>query len=199
MKYKDIIFDCSDTLLRLGSIDLMARLCGGDRQYGEELHYRIFTSPAWHDYDRGYIDFDTLETRVLPMLNEEEQAIAKTYLRQWMETYTVIDGIPELLQQLKNAGCRLYLLSDFPDCFETLWNRYPDIFSLFDGRVISYEVGHRKADRGLFTALLEKYQLRPEACFFADDAPINVQIAEELGIHSHLFTDVDTLRQALFA
>lgn len=192
---KNIIFDCSDTLLRLGSIDYLEELVG-DRAYAEDIHYRIFGSPAWHDYDCGKIDDDSLEAEILPLLTEQEQTIGKTYLENWMNHYTIIDGIPELLQELKDKGYKLFLLSDFPPSFEKLWNSY-DFFKLFDGRVISYEVGLRKRDGGLFEYLLQKYGLKAEECVFTDDVPAIIEAGKKAGIPAFVFTDVPNLRKDL--
>lgn len=192
---KHIIFDCSDTLLRLGSIDFLEELTG-NREQAEDIHYRLFRSPAWYEYDCGRIKKEELEQHLLPLLDKSEQEIGKKYLQDWMEHYTVIPGIPELLAELKEKGYKLYLLSDYPPCFEELWNRF-DLFGYFDGRVISYEEGLRKSDGGLFDILLEKYDLAPQDCFFADDLPANIETAQKAGIRGHVFTTVEDLRKAL--
>ncbi len=192
---KHIIFDCSDTLLRLGSLDYLAELIGSS-ETANELHYRIFRSDAWYKSDCGTITQEELEKEILSMLSPEEQEIGKKYLKNWNKHYTLINGIPELLAELKDKGYRLYILSDFPACFEELWNSF-EIFKLFDGRVVSYENACRKSDGTLFECILKKYNLDPKDCFFTDDAPINVKMAEHYGIKGHVFTDTPTLRKAL--
>lgn len=193
---QNMIFDCSDTLLHLGSIEYLEKLTG-DKEYADELHYRIFRSFPWHEYDCGKISFEELERQAMTLIKPEEQELTKTYLRNWNKQYTVIDGVPELLKELKEKGCKLYLLSDFPACFEELWNRY-DLFKYFDGRVISYEEGVRKSDEGaLFKVLLAKYELDKTDCLFVDDSTPCIEAATALGIESHQFTDVPTLRKAL--
>ncbi|MBQ6946593.1 MAG: HAD-IA family hydrolase [Clostridia bacterium] len=193
---KNMIFDCSDTLLHMGAPEYLKSLVNDD-DYANELHFRIFRSFPWHEYDCGKITSEELKQQIIPLLKPEEYEVADTYLHNWNKHYSVIDGIPELLAELKEKGCKLYLLSDFPPCFEELWNKY-DLFRLFDGRVISYEEGVRKSDEGaLFKVLFKKNNLIPEECIFVDDGQINVDTAENLGLQGILFTDVPSLRKAL--
>ena len=101
------------------------------------------------------------------------------------------------MQALKNAGYRLYLLSDFPPCFEVLPRTFP-FFSLFDGMMISYQVGVSKRDNGaLFSHLLQRFDLRAEECAFVDDCQAYVAHAKSIGIEGYLASDIQALRQRL--
>ena len=192
---KNVIFDCSDTLLRSKWIEYLEQLTG-DKERALTIHRALFGSDAWYDYDCGRIDAAALQAALLPLLRPEDRSIGESYLSQWVYQYTVIPQIPELLQELKNKGCKLYILSDFPACFEQVYNRF-DLFELFDGRVISYEEGKRKRDGVLFERLLKKYNLSADQCFFVDDMAHNVTMAEKYGIRGHVFTSVAALKKEL--
>ena len=194
-KFKHIIFDCSDTLLHLGGKELLYRLTGSEKR-GEDIHTRLFSSPAWREYDCGRMDEKELEGALLPLLKEGDRDIGERYLKEWIHTYTIIDGIPELLDQLVAQGITLYILSDFPPCFEILWNGF-DLFRRFSGRVVSYEEGIRKEDPHLFEICLNKYALSAEDCLFVDDLMRNVINARKVGIAGHQFTTVAALRKEL--
>jgi len=197
MKYSSVIFDCSDTLLLLGNggKDLLYRLTGSQEK-SEDMHARMFASSVWREYDCGRISKEAVESNLLSRLLPEDRNIGKQYLAQWLDSYTVIDGMDDLIKDLKAAGAKLFVLSDFPPCFETLWNRF-DIFRYFDGRVVSYEEGIRKEDTRLFEILLQRYDLRAEDCLFVDDVQKNVDNGIKVGIRGHLFTDAEKLRKEL--
>jgi len=72
---KNIIFDCSETLLRFEAIDYLASLVG-DRDRAVRIHYTMFKSPAWHLYDNGKLPEDEVEGALLPLLPQEDRAVA---------------------------------------------------------------------------------------------------------------------------
>lgn len=194
---KNIIFDCSETLLSFHAIDHLATLMG-DREKAVRMHYTLFRSPAWHLYDNGQLPESELEGALMPLLPQEDHAVARRYLKEWIETYGVIEGAPELLEDVRRAGYGVYLLSDFPPCFGILWEKFPFLHNV-DGRVVSYEVGYSKKDGVIYDILLEKYGLDGAECLFIDDVPRNVEIGEEHGIPSIVFTGMPQLRQELKA
>jgi len=192
---KNIIFDCSETLLRFEAIDYLASLVG-DRDRAVRIHYTMFKSPAWHLYDNGKLPEDEVEGALLPLLPQEDRAVAARYLQEWITTYSVLDGIPELLDDVRSAGYGMYILSDFPPSFRRLWEKF-EFLDDFDGCVVSFEVGCSKKDGTIYDILLEKYGLDPAECIFIDDVPLNVEIGEEHGISGILFTGVENLRREL--
>ena len=192
---KNIIFDCSETLLSFHAIDYLASLVG-DREKAVKMHYTLFRSEPWHRYDNGKLPENELESSLLPLLPEEDRETGRLYLREWINTYGVIEGAPQLLEDVRKAGLRTYLLSDFPPCFSVLWKKY-EFLHHFDGRVVSCEVGYSKKDGVIYDILLEKYGLNGSECLFIDDVPKNVEIGEAQGIPGVVFTDMPSLRREL--
>ena len=97
---------------------------------------------------------------------------------------------------VKEKGYGIYLLSDYPECFEYNWESF-ELFDMFDGRAVSYELHARKRERTAFPLLLERYNLRAEECFFVDDLYLNTDAAKECGLGAHLFTTTENLRKEL--
>lgn len=192
---KNIVFDCSDTLLHLGDIELLESMTGNAKR-AHEIHDTLFKSEAWNLFDKGQLQDDVLEKELLSLLDPGEQEIGKCFLKEWINTYTVIEGIPELISKLKDDGYRVYVLSDFPHLFEVLWNKF-DLFRSFDGRGVSYKAGVKKSETKLFEYFLEKYSLKADECVFVDDHLFNVNIAKGLGMTGFVFTDVCTLKKDL--
>ena len=88
------------------------------------------------------------------------------------------------------------MLSDFSVGFGRLVERF-DLFSLFDGLVVSYQHGVSKQDRGLFPRILELYDLDPAECIFFDDRAANIEAAADFGIAGHVYTSVADTRRVL--
>jgi len=60
---------------------------------------------------------------------------------------------------------------------------------IFDSLVISAEVGVMKPDEKIYRLALDKAGVNAVAAVFVDDAPINVEAANALGMHGLLFRD----------
>lgn len=90
----------------------------------------------------------------------------------------------EFARECKNNGHSLYILSNWDArSFELLKETFPHLFDLFDGIVISGQVGLLKPDPAIYQHLLTTYNLDPKDCIFIDDQLTNVQTAQKLGIH----------------
>jgi HAD superfamily hydrolase (TIGR01509 family) len=67
---------------------------------------------------------------------------------------------------------------------------------LFDGVVISGEVGMRKPAREIYELGAERIGLEPPQCVFVDDLPFNLTPAEELGMATvHHVTAAETIAE----
>lgn len=93
---------------------------------------------------------------------------------------------------------QLYLLSNFDvDAIASLSLSYPDFFSLFDGVIVSGQVGYLKPYSEMYHYMLERYQLCPEESLFIDDQHENIQGAQEVGIPCVLYKNPRQLRKQL--
>jgi HAD superfamily hydrolase (TIGR01509 family) len=90
----------------------------------------------------------------------------------------------EFAKECKRNGHSLYILSNWDaQSYELLKNEFPQLFTLFDGIVISGHVGLIKPDPAIYQHLLTTYNLNPSDCIFIDDQAHNVHAAQKLGIH----------------
>ena len=191
---KNLIFDFSDTLCHFGGLRWLCEVTGEER--ATHIHRTMFLLPEWQSYDRGELDGEVIKSKLIAALDESDRELGLRYFDEWYRKHTVIEGIPELLAELKQKGYGIYLLSDYPECFEYNWSAF-EFFSIFDGRGVSYELHSRKRERTAFSLLLDRYGLRAEECFFADDLYLNTDAATECGLRAHLFTGVENLRGEL--
>ncbi len=99
------------------------------------------------------------------------------------------------IKKCKKQGHNVYGLSNWDsESFALLKKEYADVFDLFDGIIISAEVKSNKPHAPIYQALLDRYQLQPENCWFIDDQQENIDAAQKLGInavrHSSTFVNL---------
>lgn len=100
--------------------------------------------------------------------------------------------------QLGNKLHKLYILSNWGKSgFNKIKSQYPDIIALFDGYVISGEIGHAKPSTQIFKVLIDRYQLEDEYCIFIDDSEINTHVAKQFGWHSFLHDGTNNIESLL--
>jgi epoxide hydrolase-like predicted phosphatase len=89
------------------------------------------------------------------------------------------ESMIEAVRMARRAGIRTGLISNS-------WGtrRYPHelLSELFDGLVISGEVGMRKPSPEMYVLGAERIGVPPERCVFVDDLPFNLYPAAELGM-----------------
>jgi epoxide hydrolase-like predicted phosphatase len=92
----------------------------------------------------------------------------------------------EVLRRARGAGIRTGLISNSWGDGRYDRSAFPD---LFDGVVISGEVGIRKPDPAIYEMGAQAVGLEPPACVFVDDLPGNLKPARALGMATVLHRD----------
>lgn len=193
---KNIIFDCSDTLLHFEARKVLAKKLGGDMERATNIHKTTYGCAAFRRYGVGTISYDEAKPQALALLDECDRAAGEEFLETRMLHYRPIEGMEELVNTLKENGYKLYILSDFPDHFEHLWERF-EIFKQFDGRCISYEAHASKGNGLLFEALINRYSLDTSECVFVDDYETNALMAKTYGMKGIHFISAEDTRKKL--
>lgn len=99
----------------------------------------------------------------------------------------VIDDGVQLLKKCKDAGHKVYILSNHSKeafaCLSTSNSKIKELFALCDGIVVSGEVGCMKPDADMFTTAFARYNVDAdtEITVFFDDESVNVAAAQMLG------------------
>ena len=147
-------------------------------------------------FDRESQPLDKIVDDLVSLHSEYEPEI-----RMFVEHYPEIiigemPGMYELLSSLKQQGFKLYGLTNWCSKVHLTMQQYP-IFSLLDGRVISSEEHLIKPEPAIYQCLLDRYNLIPEECLFADDKPVNIQGAIAIGMHGIVFRNSAQFRQEI--
>ena len=124
--------------------------------------------------------------------------IVSLYFERFEKSLTgPIEGMAEVVTDLKNAGTRLLGLSNWSaETFHHAPQVAPAITQLEDV-VVSGREGLIKPDPAIFEILRERFGLDPVKTVFIDDLPDNVEAARTLGFVGLVFTDAPRLRDDL--
>ena len=139
----------------------------------------------WEDYDRGVVTYDEVIAS-LADYNTCERELAERNLRRSILTQEEIPATKSLIADLKAAGYSLYVLSNMSlEFIEFL--RKKEVYSHFDGEVVSCMEHVVKPEKEIYNRLVERYGLKPEETLFIDDREKNTATARELGWQGYDF------------
>lgn len=107
-----------------------------------------------------------------------------------------LPGMRELLEELDGRVIRA-AATNYPVWIEELATG--PLAGRVETVVASCHLGARKPEPAFYRGLLAELDLSPRQVLFVDDRPPNVAAADEFGLLTHRFTDVERLRQLLVA
>lgn len=198
---KNYIFDFGRVLVHF-DLDYMTSAYIKNKSDCDLAKNIIFDRLYWDKLDAGTITDSEVLDGIFARLPEYLHNDAEKVYLNWYHNLPVIDGMRELLAEIKSKGARLYLLSNISIGFADNYINVPEIKFLlepFDGLVFSGKIGLTKPKKEIFEHLLSKYSLKAEECAFIDDSPINIKGAESIGIKGYLFNgDAKDLKTNLF-
>lgn len=124
----------------------------------------------------------------------------KMYYGEWLGMVGgQIEGMQDVVEDLKRRGYHLYGLTNWSaETFSLIRYNLP-VFKLLEGIVVSGEEKINKPKPELYQILLSRYDIKPEESIFIDDNPDNVAAGEKLGIKGIVFTSREDLMDKLKA
>jgi 2-haloacid dehalogenase len=97
------------------------------------------------------------------------------------------------VKQCKDWGYRLVIASNASKGSFEWRNSKFDLMDVFDGRVISSDIGMRKPSKKFFTYLIKVVGYNPEEILLVDDRDTNIESANDLGIECIKYEDESSL------
>lgn len=194
---KNIIFDMGQVLIEWNPPRLIERMgvTGDDALL---LLREEFGCAEWQGLDRGSFSADRALAGILPRLPERLHPVAEHLARAWWEEpLWPIEGMADLVREVKGLGYGVYLCSNATSCVHQYFDRIPGS-ECFDGMIVSADYVMLKPQHEIYELLFETYSLTPSECFFIDDNPSNVEGALLLGMPGTVFfNDMARLRREL--
>ena len=194
-KIDTIIFDFGGVLVDWNPHYLYDSYFGDTREAGYFL--ANICTPAWNAQMDGGKPFAEGIAEKITEHPEYEKEI-RMYWTDWKQMMgNQIDGMQELLQDLKTEGYHIYGLSNWSaETFYQIRPKYP-IFDLLEGFVLSGDEKCLKPEPQIYTILLDRYHIEPDTALFFDDNLANVEGAKAVGIHGIQFVSAEQIRKEL--
>jgi len=187
--YKNLIFDFGQVIVRFDPLYMTMKYIS-DEQDIDLVSDVVFDRLYWDKLDMGTITDEEIKTDICKRLPERLHTRAVEVYENWYYNLPLIEGIYELLCELKKQGRNLYLLSNISIGFADNYHKNPEVkkvLDLFDGLVFSGKLGIVKPGIQIFSHITEKYGILKAETIFIDDNIININGAEDFGIKGYLF------------
>ena len=183
---KNIVFDISNVLAPFRFKEFLAEK-GFDGAMIKRIIKASAMTPYWTEFEKGKLTYEEAMNGFISTDPEIAAELHKAYEScvGIMGKYDYTEG---WIKSLKEAGYRLYCITNFtPAGYEQCYDCISFI-EKFDGCVFSFREGVAKPDLEIYKILLERYDLKAEECVFIDDTEENVLSAEKLGFKGIVFT-----------
>ena len=176
----NFLFDIGKVLLDFDFETSLARLLPEDVEHPRQRLERLLERKD--ELESGRIEADAFVAWALDVMGSE--ASHEEFREAWCRIFTPIEPMWQRVRELKAAGHKLVLFSNtnaihLPWIYET----FPE-FELFDGAVISFEVGHIKPQPEIYAHAIEEHGMRPEQTLYIDDLSENVEAGRAAGFRS---------------
>ena len=195
---RNVLFDMGNVLIYFNRQVFLDRLniCEDDKLM---LMREVFLSVEWVQMDRGTLTEPEAEVQMCRRLPQHLHDAVHSLVSLWDEPMMPIAGMAELVEELKQAGYGIYLLSNASLRQHEYWERIPG-WQFFDGKIISADEKVMKPHPDYYLRALERFHLIPQECIFIDDVSANIEGAMYCGIPGIVFHgDVQLLRRQLRA
>lgn len=183
---RNIVFDMGNVMIRFDPEYFLDREGITDPEDRKLVMNELFLSVEWAQMDSGVLTEETAEPLILARIPDRLKDQVHHLLCSWSTPRDMIPGMEELALGLKNAGYGIYLLSNASKNQHVYWPKVPSS-RLFDGKLISCDVGFVKPMKEIYEIFTRKFGLVPEECLFIDDAPNNVAGAIACGWQGIVF------------
>ncbi len=161
----------------------------------EEVRRRIKETGLFEGFERGRVEPRIVAERISALLGLD--VTFEQFRQIWSSIFLPETILEEDMLVRLHARHRLLLLSN-TDAIHYGWIRekYP-IMRHFDHAILSFELGLRKPESGIYQEAIARAGCEPREIFFADDREENVEGALRAGIDAVQFQSAGRLEQEL--
>lgn len=179
---RTVIFDMGMVLVDFRWKALIKDL-GYEGAEAEKIGQAVFENPLWSEFDRGTWE----DEKIIAAMKKENPEVSEAIDTIWQsENFKNVcapfDYSEKLLKKLHDAGCKIYILSNYGKRLFSLDKELFAFLNYVDGGIISAKVQQMKPDADIYKTLLNKYEINPADAVFFDDRRENCEAARELGI-----------------
>ena len=143
---KTVIFDMGMVLVDFRWKELIKDL-GYEGAEAEKIGQAVFEDPLWQEFDRGEWEDGKIITAMKEKAPEVSEAIDTIWQPEnFKNVCAPFDYSEELLKTLHDAGCKIYILSNYGQRLFSLDKELFAFLNYVDGGIISARVQQMKPD-----------------------------------------------------
>ncbi|MBO7718319.1 HAD-IA family hydrolase [Candidatus Saccharibacteria bacterium] len=189
---KNIVFDIGGVLAEEVNGRALTYLTAAEQEQLSDLVY--FKSPGFIEVILGNDSSANYSAKMIERYPNLEKEISFLFDPKNLPiTYPIKKQTLDLLYKLHD-NYKIYFLSDMIDMS---YDYLKGILQDFDGGAYSFQEHLKKPNPAFFETLLNRYHLDPTETIFFDDREKNVVAAQNLNMKAVIFTDVDSVLNAL--
>lgn len=193
---RNIVFDFGGVLVQYDFTAYFAKVLGS-REKGEWFMHNILTDENNNLLDKGDKPFSYYMAEWKKRWPDYTTAI-DAFDKHYTDIFTgEVPGMYKLMAELKGKGYRLLGLSNWSTKVFDIMGKFPRIFNILDGYLVSHKVHLLKPHREIYEAFCAQFGVKPEECVFIDDKSENIAGAKSVGMNGIVFKDVEQLRAEL--
>ena len=187
---KAIVFDLGNVLVTFNLQEILDDVTN-NRQIQKEIMDFYYPS-LWNEYDRGmYSKQEMIDLGIEKYPGYQKEI--NHFMNEWIYGLVPIQSTIQLIQDLKEKGYPIYILSNIPkqalDYLQTIEILQP----LLKRGIYSYQHQVNKPDIKIYEILMDTYNLAASDILFIDDKKENIETAKQLGMDTIHCTDPNEL------
>jgi len=193
-----VLFDVGHVIVDWDPTRLYAQLMNSQAE--ADRFYREVCTLEWHtNHDRG-VSMDDNAVHLIEKYPQHEDLI-RAWKPGWLEmVHGYIDGVPEIIDELKSKGVPIFALTNFPaEKWEETAQAFPAL-QAFQDVIISGVEKCVKPDPQIYEITLQRISpASPADILFFDDRLPNVEGAKNAGMRAEVFVSGAKMRADLEA
>ena len=197
---KNVVFDVGNVFVRWSPSDVVKRCfdLATDTEANLQRSAALFRSPIWTRLNLGELTQAEAELAYQAQFGLTKDETTRLFFHV-MDHQAVIDGTPEIARRLKQVGYRVFGLTDNVREIVAYHKERNSFWELFEGCVVSAEIGLMKPNPAIFRHMLETFKLTASETVFLDDFQVNIDGAKSVGMEARLFTTSERCEEDLRA
>jgi HAD superfamily hydrolase (TIGR01509 family) len=190
-----IVFDLGNVLIKVDHLRFCRRLGALAGMSPPEVYAAVFQTGLEPGYDTGRLSSREFHQRLQAHFGLD---LPYPRFREfWTEIFAPLDDMEEVVARLAERY-PLYLLSNTNEMhFQYVEEHYPGLLRHFRAFILSYRVGSRKPEAGIFQALIRETGLPPAQILFTDDKDEFVAAARTHALTAWHFTSPGEFKEQL--
>ncbi|MBI4020191.1 MAG: HAD family phosphatase [Candidatus Aenigmarchaeota archaeon] len=189
-----IIFDVGGVVVKTEWDKFFRKYVKHSRMPASRLQSELIESPVWRECYKGKFSEADVWKRLERDSGIDKETIGQVK-RNWKKVFEIDDEVAKVVKAIRKKY-EVFALTNV--CRESAsYIEKMGVYKMFDGVVISCEIGMVKPEQEIYHHILREFRLAPGECVFIDNLEQNLPPATSIGIRTVKFDSVPQLKRAL--